>query len=79
MGCRSEVSSVEGARLDCALEEAGAARLHGLHGLGRERLRMRPAVPAATQPGLWPPPQHRVVRVVVYLENASVFRCCSLG
>lgn len=53
--------------LHCALMEICAARKHRLHQLRRESLRMRPSIPAATQPCLGPPPEHCAVWVVKHL------------
>lgn len=75
----SKMSRLQDARLDSALEEASAARLHRLHRLGRERPCMRPAIPPPAQPGLGPASKHCVVRVVIHLNVAAVFTNASCG
>ena len=46
--------------------EAGGAAHERAHELGQEALGVRPAVPAAAQPSLWPPPTPRVMNSCFY-------------
>ena len=69
---------VRAQHLNSALKKAGAAGQQGLHGLRRERLRVGPAIPSATQPRLWASAQHCVVRIVVHLNRPLCFNISHL-